>query len=220
MSSINKLSNKLYNFASELVGNRVFDLYLKYMGIKTLTTTTLVPIALLSGKDAFESVVMKVKDNKGKGLPIVDDPLIGNYLKLAGITALSLTVDTLVPLGVVMFIYNLATKGESQKGGSLNKYVKRIYGNRILDLFLKYQGIKTLTSATMVPFALLLGRDVLEKVFKKEQVGGFIPSKLPIVDDPLFGNYLKLAGITMVSLSPNTLIPLGLLATLYNIYYE
>jgi hypothetical protein len=220
MSSIKKVSDKLYDFATGLVGNRVFDLYLKYMGITTLSTASLVPIALLTGKDAFESVVMKVKTNKGKGLPIIDDPLIGNALKITGLTAMSLTIDTLVPLGVVMFIYNLATKGENQKGGSLNKYVKRIYGNRILDLFLKYQGIKTLNSATLVPFALILGRDALEKVLKDEQVGGFIPKQLPIVDDPLFGNFLKLSGLTMLTLTPNTLVPLGVLAVLYNIYYE
>ena len=35
------VSDKLYNFATALVGNRVFDLYLKYMGIKTLTSATL-----------------------------------------------------------------------------------------------------------------------------------------------------------------------------------
>ncbi len=220
MSTSKKISQKLYNFATGLVGNRVFDLYLKYMGITTLTTATLVPIALLSGKNAFEQITDKVKDNKGKGLPVIDEPVIGTYLKLAGLTAMNFTLDTLVPLGMIMLVYELYTNGESQKGGSMNKYVKRIFGNRILDLFLKYNGVKTLTSATMVPFALILGKDYLEKVLKKEQVGGFIPKKIPVVDDPLLGTYLKLAGITMVSITPQTLVPLGILAAAYQVYVQ
>ena len=63
MSTVQKVSNKLYDFASDLVGNRVLDLYLKYNGIKMLTTATLVPIALILGKDAFENIVMEQKND-------------------------------------------------------------------------------------------------------------------------------------------------------------
>ena len=53
MSEILKnTSDRIRKFATDLVGNRVFDLYLKYVGIKTLTSATLVPVALLVGRDA------------------------------------------------------------------------------------------------------------------------------------------------------------------------
>ena len=39
---LSEVSNRLYKFATSLVGNRVFDLYLKYMGIKALTTALMV----------------------------------------------------------------------------------------------------------------------------------------------------------------------------------
>ena len=66
------VSAKLYNFATTLVGNRVFDLYLKYIGIKTLTTATLVPVALLAGKDAMEEFLKTSKQQGGvKNLPVL-----------------------------------------------------------------------------------------------------------------------------------------------------
>lgn len=225
MLDLNEASKKLYKFGSDLVGNRVFDLYIKYMGIKTLTSATLVPVALLLGKDAMESFLMDVEQTGGAmldDLPVLDDPLVGNYLKLAGLSTLEISTNTLVPLGVVMLIYNLYMNKESQRGGSLNKFVKRTYGNRVIDLFAKYQGLKTLTSATLVPFALIMGRDALESLLKDdEQIGGaLIPDNLPLLDDPLLGNYLKIAGLSTLQLTPNTLVPLGIIAVLYNLYLD
>ena len=118
-----------------------------------------------------------------------------------------------------MFVYDIYTKKQSQSGGSLNKFLKKTYGNRVLDLFFKYQGIKTLTSTSLVPFALIYGKDMLEEVLTSdEQVGGFLKDDLPFIDDPLIGNYLKLAGISTLSLTPNTLIPLGILVAIHNLY--
>ena len=218
MSGILKnTSNKIKKFATDLVGNRVFDVYLKYMGIKTLTSATLVPVALLVGKDALEKF-MVVDSQTGGDLPVLDDPLIGNYLKLAGISTIDISLNTLVPVGVLMLIYDLYINRENQKGGSLNKHVKRVWGNRVLDLFAKYLGIKTLTSATLVPMALILGKDQLENLLKDEQTGGFLPNDLPVLDDPLLGNYLKLAGLATVQLSTDLLVPLGIVAVLYHLY--
>ena len=109
MLNIDEASKKLYKFGSDLVGNRVFDLYLKYMGIKTLTTATLVPVALLLGKDAMEDFLTDVEQTGGavlEDLPVLDDPLVGNYLKLAGLSTLQLTPNTLVPLGIIAVLYN------------------------------------------------------------------------------------------------------------------
>jgi hypothetical protein len=153
-------------------------------------------------------------------IPVVDDPLVGNILKAAGLTTMSFTPNTLVPLGILMLVYELTRKNEIQTGGNIGKYVKRVYGNRVVDLFLKYNGLKMLTSSTLVPFALLYGKDYLESTLKGEQVGGALPSDIPIIDDPLLGNYLKLAGLSLVSLTPNTLVPLGVLMAIYHIYYE
>lgn len=213
------VSKKLRDFAQSLVGNRVLDLYLKYLGVTTLTTATLVPVALLAGKSTMEKFLKNVEQKGGATLPVLDDPLVGNYLKLAGLSAVNITLDTLLPLGTLMFVYNLYVNNENQDGGAMNKHVKRVWGNRVLDLFLKYNGIKTLTTATLVPIALIKGKDMLERVLKSKQDGGaLVPKNIPIVDDPLLGNYLKLAGLSAVSLTMDTLVPLGIVASLYNIY--
>jgi hypothetical protein len=75
----------------------------------------------------------------------------------------------------------------------------------------------------MVPFALLLGRDAFKFVVSdevKKQSGGkvLIPKNIPVIDDPLLGNYLKLAGLSVVELTATTMIPLALAMVLYHVY--
>ena len=105
------------SFVKKLVDNRILDLYLKFLGITLLTPATLVPIALIMGKETFEQVVKDMKQNDkivqngGEGfldvrIPIIDSDLIGSGLKLAGLTALNVSPYTLVPLGVLMYIYD------------------------------------------------------------------------------------------------------------------
>ena len=115
-----------------------------------------------------------------------------------------------------------ATGGGNKKvGKQVKKFVKKIGNNRILDLYLKYMGIKTLTSATLVPLALIMGKKTFTKViinFISSQKGGFLNNKIPFLDDPLLGAYLKIGGLTKMSLSPSTLVPLGILMTIYEMY--
>ena len=108
-------------FLKKILGNRVLDLYLKYGGIKTLTTATLVPMALILGKQTLESMMNKQVGGGTKipkNIPILDDPLVGSYLKLMGLSVLNLKLNTLVPLGVVMIAYDLFLKNNQNGGGS------------------------------------------------------------------------------------------------------
>ena len=246
--NVENINNRLYTFATSFVDNRVFDLYLKYLGITTLTPATLVPVALILGQDTFRSYLSQVKRGQVGGklkIPIIDSPDIGTYLKLIGLYHLNLTPHTLIPLGVLMVLYELNRK-QLQLGGGNNpsdvfyKFARKMAGNRVLDLYLKYKGIVTLTSYTLVPIALILGKDAFEKYVNKtkniktpttisqqlslrpnrniklNQMGGKLD--LPIVDDPLIGNYLKLAGLYHLPLTSGTLVPLGILMIVYNIY--
>ena len=222
MSSVQKNMKKFFVSLSD---NRMLDLYLKYMGIKMLTSATLVPFGLIMGKQYMREFLDTAKQSGGASLdnlPIVDDALFGNYLKLSGLATLSFAPNTLIPLGTLMLIHHLYVKNK-QSGGSLKTHIKNLWGNRVLDLFAKYQGVKLLTSSTLVPFALLYGKDFLRDFFEETQNGGanlVIPEDLPFIDDPLLGNYLKLSGLSVLSLTPGTLVPLGLLVTLYHLYSE
>jgi hypothetical protein len=111
-----EMMEKVEGFLQKVVDNRILDVYLKYLGITILSPATLVPIALIMGKQTFEEVVKNIRKNDsliqqgGEGfldvrVPVVDDKIIGTGLKLAGITALTISPYTLVPLGVLMYIY-------------------------------------------------------------------------------------------------------------------
>ena len=229
MAKDQDISEKLYSFGSSLVGNRVFDLYLKFKGITTLTQVTLVPLALILGQQAFRKYLKgQVKGDQRGGdidIPIVDSKGIGTYLKLAGLYHLPLTTGTLVPLGVLMALYEMY-RTQQQKGGGpptlsgFRKFAESLVGNRVLDLYLKYKGITTLTPYTLVPIALILGHDFFKRFVnaqrKGRQFGGKV--KLPFVDDPLVGNYLKLAGLYHLPMTAGTLVPLGVIMVLYQLY--
>ena len=51
----------------------------------------------------------------------------------------------------------------------------------------------------------------------KEQTGGFVDGELPIFDNKLVGTYLKLAGLSVLDLSPATLLPLGTVMIIYEL---
>ena len=117
-------------------------------------------------------------------------------------------------------IYKSSGGGKAQIGGMpVKKFMKKILGNRVFDLYLKYGGIKTLTTATLVPMALILGKDYMENLIKG-QVGGSdpIPKNIPILDNPVVGSYLKLVGLSTMKVSLNTLVPLGVVMIAHDLY--
>ena len=247
------ISSKLYNFASGLVGNRVFDIYLKFMGITTLTSTTLVPVALILGQSAFRKYIRSTKNREQFGgkttIPVLDAPGISTYLKLIGLYNLNFAPHTLVPLGVIMSLYEMY-KDKIQLGGSIDDnnmfydFSSKIVGNRVVDLFLKYKGITTLNAYTLVPVALILGKQVFQDYLNDKrsirqapssiqaQLDNFNSSEniainqrggkidLPFVDDPLIGDYLKVVGLYHLPLTTGTLIPLGVLMLIYQLYQK
>lgn len=120
------IESNIESFLEKVIDNRVLDIYLKYLGITLLTPATLVPIALIMGKNVFEKVVEDIKMNDkqiqlgGKGfldvkIPILDDNVVGTGLKIAGITALTVTPYTLVPLAVLMYVYNVFEAEKKRK---------------------------------------------------------------------------------------------------------
>jgi hypothetical protein len=114
--------------------------------------------------------------------------------------------------------YKHLLQQQQHGGANLNDFVRRVTSNRVLELYLKYLGLTTLSSTTLVPFALLLGRDYFQKyLMKKSQRGGgeLVPRKIPFVDNPAIGTFLVLAGIPLVGLNANTLVPLGVLMIVY-----
>lgn len=119
-------------------------------------------------------------------------------------------------------IYKSSGGGKLSVGKqSVKTFLKKILGNRVLDLYLKYGGIKTLTTATLVPMALILGKQTLESMMNNQVGGGTkIPKNIPILDDPLVGSYLKLMGLSVLNLKLNTLVPLGVVMIAYDLFFK
>lgn len=125
---VNYTEEQAVNFVKKLTDNRVLDLYLKYMGITLVSPAALVPFGLLLGRDFFEYAVKRLSQSGGRlpeipdDIPVVDDELFGFYLKILGLGSLS-TVSpmTLVPLGVVMYLYDSFVKNQVGGGGCSGK---------------------------------------------------------------------------------------------------
>jgi hypothetical protein len=100
------------------------------------------------------------------------------------------------------------------------RFVHTLLGNRIMNLFLKWQGITTLNTNTMVPLFLLFGREMVQNMIENNQIGsGFLDFKIPFVDDPMLGAYLLMLGLeSQKDINMTTMIPLGLAAALYQLY--
>ena len=57
MDNNKKIHTKLFNFAKEIVGEKLLKNYIKHFKIKQFQTNTLVPLALLLGKDEFSKFI-------------------------------------------------------------------------------------------------------------------------------------------------------------------
>ena len=116
-------------------------------------------------------------------------------------------------------IYTAKGKGKSQIGGTrVTDFAKKILGNRILDLYLKYNALKLLNTATIVPIAFILGKEYLQKVLNQSGGGDPIPTNIPILDHALVGTYLKILGISTLDVTMGTLLPLGTLMIIHDLY--
>ena len=168
-----------------------------------------------------------------KGLSnFFNHPILDAYLKMNLITSLMPT--TLIPLGVLMAVYSSiepagrpsGPAGKAQKGGFTLPSAMSLT-DPLVGQYMSMFNIAELSALTLVPFAFLLGREMFEKVMKgyqtgkgmnseknnksKKQSGGFSNW----MDIPILDTYLKLQG--NMNITPATLIPLGILMTVYYI---
>lgn len=112
-------------------------------------------------------------------------------------------------------------------------YASKLVNNRVLDLYLKALGITALTPVTLVPLSLIMGattfsetvEDILalekrasgsKKKGKKAKKNVTDEMHIPILDDSVFGTYVKYTGAAVqLALSPITLVPLGFAIAIY-----
>ena len=180
-----------------LLDHPLVGTYLKVLGLSALdlTTGTLLPLgSLMIIHDLYTSIDSQTGGSKEKNLSRFITEKYGSIVSKNG-------------------------RGKAQVGGTrVTDFAKKILGNRVLDVYLKYTAVKTLTSATMVPIAFILGKEYLEKVMNQSGGGDPIPADIPLLDHPLVGTYLKILGLSALDLTTGTLLPLGSLMIIHDLY--
>ena len=180
-----------------LLDHPLVGTYLKVLGLSALdlTTGTLLPLgSLMIIHDLYTSSDSQTGGSKEKNLSRFITEKYGSIVSKNG-------------------------RGKAQVGGTrVTDFAKKILGNRVLDVYLKYTAVKTLTSATMVPIAFILGKEYLEKVMNQSGGGDPIPADIPLLDHPLVGTYLKILGLSALDLTTGTLLPLGSLMIIHDLY--
>jgi hypothetical protein len=170
----------------------VMQKYMGLFGISELTALTLVPFAFLLGRDLFEKVIHDYtnieeigkkrsssrspkQSGGGVGMALADIPVLNSFLQIQGSS--QLTPATLVPLGILAAAYYAlhptepATKksprprsrppqqeGGAGGGGGLQS----ILHTPTVQSYLNMMGIGLLTPQTLLPFALIISKEVFE----------------------------------------------------------
>jgi len=151
--------------------------YMGLFGIYELTALTLVPFAFLLGRDLFEQVMEGYKNTEGVASPAetvqqggvadwMNVPVLDTFLKMQG--NLRITPATLVPLGILGIVY-YAIRGKNaqteQRGGSMLPFLSSPSLKKYMDMM----GISTLTSQTMLPFALIISKELFDRYVRQNK---------------------------------------------------
>ena len=62
-----------------------------------------------------------------------------------------------------------------------------------------------------------MSAEYADKIIKKKSLGKFTKKHLPVLDNAIVGNYLKIAGLSLLELTPATLLPLGVIMVIYEL---
>jgi len=170
-STLSKDDVQKGGFQAMSVTDPLINKYMGMFGIYELTALTLVPFAFLLGRDLFEQVMgdyMKSENVKapaqvvqqGGAASWMDIPILDTFLKIQG--NVNITPATLVPLGILGVVYYVIRgkkPEEAQRGGGFPAFLKTDSLKQYMDMM----GISTLTHQTMLPFALIVSKELFDR---------------------------------------------------------
>ena len=105
-------------------------------------------------------------------ITFMDNPIFNSWINFKELQNMNITPSTLLPLGILIFIYNVFTKQMNypkkksdkgnQSGGGDNKITSHDLSKELINV-LKYSA-GSVNPSLLVPFGLLMGRDILMKI--------------------------------------------------------
>jgi len=170
-STLSKDDVQKGGFQAMSVTDPLIKQYMGMFGIYELTALTLVPFAFLLGRDLFEQVMGDYMKSEGVKAPAevvqqggaaswMDIPILDTFLKIQG--NVNITPATLVPLGILGVVYYVIRgkkPEEAQRGGGFPAFLKIDSLKQYMDMM----GISTLTHQTMLPFALIVSKELFDR---------------------------------------------------------
>ena len=87
----------------------ILTLLKKHHGVTTLTTSTLVPLAIIMPKKDLINYLVNKQDMRvsRNSAPFIQDPLLNNYFRLIGLSKKNVYISTLVPLGIIVVLHHI-----------------------------------------------------------------------------------------------------------------
>lgn len=176
-STLSKEDVQTGGFQAMSVTDPIMKQFMSTFGIYELTALTLVPFAFLLGRDIFEKVVKDYSKAEGVEAPAtvvqkggvanwMDIPILDTFLKIQG--NVNITPATLVPLGILVVVYYVMRgkkPEEAQKGGGLPAFLS----TESLQSYMDMMGISTLTHQTMLPFALIVSKELFDRYVRQNK---------------------------------------------------
>ena len=113
------------------------------------------------------------------------------------------------------------------KNMSLDDKVNQIIDKDLFNKYKKFLAIQNINSSTLVPFAFLLGNQgfkyyIIDDIRDNKSIVDYgnikVPNKIKFLNDKLLNTYLKIIDLKKTDLKMNTLLPLGLLIMIYDVY--
>ena len=177
-STLSKEEVQRGGFSAMSLTDPLMKEYMGMFGIYELTALTLVPFAFLLGRDMFEKIVKKYMKAEGVASPSsvaqkggaanwMDIPILDTFLKIQG--NINITPATLVPLGILGVVYYVIRgkkAEEAQKGGM---GMPAFLSTPSLKKYMDMMSISTLTQQTMLPFALIISKELFDKYVRQQE---------------------------------------------------
>tara|TARA_B100001094_G_C18112707_1_gene762155 strand:- start:501 stop:1166 length:666 start_codon:yes stop_codon:yes gene_type:complete len=213
---------------SKIIKKKLLTKYKKTHKLKKITTSTLLPFAILLGNKEFEKAIKQKNTQTNSQSNTFEE-----FIQKSGLTPIELKPNTLLPAGILLSMitaYDNISTIKKDKGhySNLQNYVLNKITKQQLSVFQKFiKKENDLCSSSLLPICTLFGKDIFQDYIiddiKENSCitkwgNTMLPKKLPFIKDQLLQDYLLSINHKSNEIPMNQPVPLGLLYALDKLY--